>query len=132
MINCFALFRQAGPVLIALAMLLSFDIVASKGADLYVVTIPIGLGLGRIGNFINAELYGRVTDVPWGMVRGASIKGQLVGSHVLVPMASFFKVAGIELPVFLGLYEPAPQPFQLIVLGNVKHYLDDSSSMIRQ
>ena len=39
-----------------------------KGADLYVVTIPIGLGLGRIGNFINAELYGRVTDVPWAMV----------------------------------------------------------------
>ena len=39
-----------------------------KGADLYVVTIPIGLGLGRIGNFINSELYGRVTEVPWGMV----------------------------------------------------------------
>ena len=36
--------------------------------DIYTVTIPIGLGLGRIGNFINAELYGRVTDVPWGMV----------------------------------------------------------------
>ena len=35
--------------------------------DIYVVTIPIGLGLGRIGNFINAELYGRATDVPWGM-----------------------------------------------------------------
>lgn len=39
-----------------------------KAADLYVVTVPIGLGLGRIGNFINGELYGRVTDVPWGMV----------------------------------------------------------------
>ena len=39
-----------------------------KGADLYVVTIPIGLGLGRIGNFINAELFGRVTEVPWGMI----------------------------------------------------------------
>ena len=39
-----------------------------RGADLYVVTMPIGLGLGRIGNFINAELYGRVTDVPWAMV----------------------------------------------------------------
>ena len=39
-----------------------------KGADLYVVTIPIGLGLGRIGNFLNGELYGRVTEVPWGMV----------------------------------------------------------------
>lgn len=39
-----------------------------KTADLYVVTIPIGLGLGRIGNFINSELYGRATDLPWGMV----------------------------------------------------------------
>lgn len=29
---------------------------------------PIGLGLGRIGNFINGELYGRVTDAPWGIV----------------------------------------------------------------
>jgi phosphatidylglycerol:prolipoprotein diacylglycerol transferase len=37
-------------------------------ADFYTVTIPIGLGLGRIGNFINGELYGRVTDVSWGMV----------------------------------------------------------------
>ena len=29
---------------------------------------PIGLGLGRIGNFINGELYGRVTTMPWGMI----------------------------------------------------------------
>jgi phosphatidylglycerol:prolipoprotein diacylglycerol transferase len=34
--------------------------------------VPIGLGAGRLGNFINGELYGRVTDVAWGMVfRGA-------------------------------------------------------------
>ena len=39
-----------------------------KAADLYVVTIPIGLGFGRLGNFINGELYGRVTEVPWAMV----------------------------------------------------------------
>ena len=39
-----------------------------KVADIYVVTVPIGLGLGRIGNFMNAELYGRTTDVAWGMV----------------------------------------------------------------
>jgi phosphatidylglycerol:prolipoprotein diacylglycerol transferase len=39
-----------------------------KIADLIIVTIPIGLGLGRIGNFINGELYGRVTQVPWGMI----------------------------------------------------------------
>ena len=37
-------------------------------ADLATPTVPIGLGLGRIGNFINGELYGRVTDVPWCMV----------------------------------------------------------------
>jgi len=37
-------------------------------ADLVMVTAPIGLGLGRLGNFINGELFGRVTDVPWGMV----------------------------------------------------------------
>jgi phosphatidylglycerol:prolipoprotein diacylglycerol transferase len=39
-----------------------------KIADLIIVTVPIGLGLGRIGNFINGELYGRVTRVPWGMI----------------------------------------------------------------
>jgi phosphatidylglycerol---prolipoprotein diacylglyceryl transferase len=36
--------------------------------DLLVAAAPIGLGLGRLGNFINGELWGRVTDVPWGMV----------------------------------------------------------------
>ncbi|MBP0443381.1 prolipoprotein diacylglyceryl transferase [Roseomonas sp. SSH11] len=30
--------------------------------------VPIGLGLGRIANFINGELWGRTTDVPWGMI----------------------------------------------------------------
>lgn len=30
--------------------------------------IPIGLGLGRIGNFIGGELWGRTSDVPWAMV----------------------------------------------------------------
>jgi phosphatidylglycerol:prolipoprotein diacylglycerol transferase len=39
-----------------------------KIADLFIVTAPIGLGFGRIGNFINGELYGRVTQVPWAMI----------------------------------------------------------------
>ncbi|MGA2655312.1 MAG: prolipoprotein diacylglyceryl transferase [Gammaproteobacteria bacterium] len=30
--------------------------------------VPLGLGFGRIGNFINGELWGRVSDVPWAMV----------------------------------------------------------------
>lgn len=37
-------------------------------ADLVVSAVPIGLGFGRIGNFINGELWGRPTDLPWGMV----------------------------------------------------------------
>ncbi len=36
-------------------------------ADLVTVPIAIGLGLGRIGNFINQELYGTVTSLPWAM-----------------------------------------------------------------
>jgi phosphatidylglycerol:prolipoprotein diacylglycerol transferase len=39
-----------------------------SAADLVIVTAPIGLAAGRLGNFINGELYGRVTDVPWAMV----------------------------------------------------------------
>lgn len=36
--------------------------------DFVAPLIPLGLAAGRIGNFINGELWGRVTDVPWGMV----------------------------------------------------------------
>jgi len=36
-------------------------------ADLFAAAIPLGYTFGRIGNFINGELYGRVTAVPWGM-----------------------------------------------------------------
>ncbi len=30
--------------------------------------VPLGLGFGRIGNFINGELWGKATDVPWGVL----------------------------------------------------------------
>jgi phosphatidylglycerol:prolipoprotein diacylglycerol transferase len=36
--------------------------------DFIIPLTPIGLFAGRLGNFINGELYGRVTTVPWGMV----------------------------------------------------------------
>lgn len=36
--------------------------------DFVVPLLPLGLGAGRIGNFINGELWGRTTDVPWAMV----------------------------------------------------------------
>jgi len=36
--------------------------------DLIAPCVPIGLFFGRLANFINGELWGRVTDLPWGMV----------------------------------------------------------------
>ncbi|GGB02623.1 prolipoprotein diacylglyceryl transferase [Agarivorans gilvus] len=37
-------------------------------ADFIAPLIPFGLATGRLGNFINGELWGRATDMPWGMV----------------------------------------------------------------
>ncbi|KGF73988.1 prolipoprotein diacylglyceryl transferase [Neosynechococcus sphagnicola sy1] len=36
-------------------------------ADFIVPVVPIGLGTGRIGNFINGELWGKVANLPWAM-----------------------------------------------------------------
>jgi len=37
-------------------------------ADPAMSIVAIGLGIGRLGNFINAELFGKPTNLPWGMV----------------------------------------------------------------
>jgi len=37
-------------------------------ADFIAPLVPLGLGFGRVGNFINGELWGRATEVPWGMI----------------------------------------------------------------
>ncbi|MCU0826274.1 MAG: prolipoprotein diacylglyceryl transferase [Tabrizicola sp.] len=36
--------------------------------DLLAIAVPVGLGLGRLSNFVNAELWGRPTDLPWGVI----------------------------------------------------------------
>ena len=44
------------------------DIAVLAFSDIICAAIPIGLFFGRIANFINGELFGRETDVPWAMV----------------------------------------------------------------
>lgn len=39
-----------------------------KWIDAMVIAIPLGYTFGRLGNFLNGELYGRITTVPWGIV----------------------------------------------------------------
>ena len=56
---------------VLLAMLLYGRKVGKNPVDLLdfvAPVVPIGLGLGRLGNFIGQELWGRATDAPWGMV----------------------------------------------------------------
>ena len=50
--------------------------------DLFGMAAPPGLFLGRLANFVNAELWGRPTDLPWGVIfpgEAAQTCGQLVG-----------------------------------------------------
>lgn len=57
-----------GVVLAAWIYGLCHQIPLMKLADLVAHTVPFGLMLGRLSNFINAELWGRPTDLPWGVI----------------------------------------------------------------
>ncbi len=57
-----------GVTLTMLALSFKWGVKFFQLSDFVAPLIPIGLGAGRIGNFINGELWGRPTDVPWGMV----------------------------------------------------------------
>jgi len=46
----------------------SIGVGADRILDLAAASVPVGLGLGRLANFINGELYGRPSDLPWAMV----------------------------------------------------------------
>ncbi len=75
-------------------------------SDFIAPMMPLGLAAGRLGNFINGELWGRVTDAPWGMVfRGAG----LLPRH---PSQLYeFALEGLTLFAFLWLYSRRPRPF---------------------
>lgn len=73
--------------------------------DFVAPLVPLGLAAGRLGNFINGELWGRVTDAPWGMVfRGA-------GSLPRHPSQLYqFALEGVLLFVLLWWFSSKPRP----------------------
>jgi phosphatidylglycerol:prolipoprotein diacylglycerol transferase len=74
-------------------------------ADFVIPAVPLGLAAGRIGNFINGELWGRVTDVPWGMVFPNG------GSDPRHPSQLYeFFLEGIVLFFILWLFSMKPRP----------------------
>ena len=85
-------------------------------ADALALVAPVGLFLGRIANFINGELFGRVTNVPWALV----FPGETVGRHpsqlyeailegpllllAVWTLAKFRPPSGVIAGIFLILY----------------------------
>lgn len=73
--------------------------------DFIAPLVPIGLGAGRIGNFINGELWGRVTTVPWGMLYPNA------GPLPRHPSELYeFFMEGILLFIILWLFSKKPRP----------------------
>ncbi|WP_290870282.1 prolipoprotein diacylglyceryl transferase [Aquabacterium sp.] len=77
-------------------------------ADLVAPCVPVGLAAGRIGNFINGELWGRAADasLPWAMAFPQS--GTMMPRH---PSQLYqFGLEGITLFLLLWLYARRPRP----------------------
>ncbi|PKM42964.1 MAG: prolipoprotein diacylglyceryl transferase [Gammaproteobacteria bacterium HGW-Gammaproteobacteria-1] len=67
--------------------------------------VTVGLGAGRIGNFINGELWGKVSDVPWAMVFPGA------GPLPRHPNQLYeFLLEGVLLFTILWLYSSRPRP----------------------
>jgi len=78
-------------------------------ADFTAPLVPIGLGAGRIGNFIGGELWGRATDVPWGMVFPG---GGPLARH---PSQLYqFALEGLLLFIILWIYSSRPRPLMAV------------------
>lgn len=76
-------------------------------ADFVAPLVPFGLGLGRLGNFINGELWGRVTDVPWAMI----FPNPEAGGLPRHPSQLYeFALEGVILFILLNFFIRKPRP----------------------
>lgn len=71
--------------------------------DFVAPIVPIGLGTGRIGNFINGELWGKPTDVAWAF----NVDGQVLHASQLYEAL----LEGLVLFVILWVYASRPRPY---------------------
>ncbi|WP_432471221.1 prolipoprotein diacylglyceryl transferase [Amphritea sp. HPY] len=75
-------------------------------ADFVAPLIPVGLGAGRLGNFIGGELWGRATDQSWGVIFPRAMDG--LGRH---PSQLYeFALEGVVLFIVLWFYSAKPRP----------------------
>lgn len=72
--------------------------------DFIALLVPVGLGFGRLGNFANAELPGRVTDVAWALV----YPGDVVARHPSALYQTFTE--GLLLFLLLLWFARRPRP----------------------
>jgi len=79
--------------------------------DFVVPVVPIGLGAGRIGNFIGGELWGRVTDVPWAMVFPRADEFPRHPSQLYQ-----FALEGVALFLIVWFFSSKPRP-RMVVSG---------------
>ncbi len=92
-----------GVALAALIFVIRRNIPAAGMADLIALCTPPGLLFGRLANFINAELWGRPTDVPWAVVfPGTSAQNCLGVEGLCARHPSQLYEAGLE-GLLLGL-----------------------------
>lgn len=79
--------------------------------DFLAPVVPVGLFLGRIANFINGELWGRPTNLPWGMVFTDPRAGT-VPRHPSQLYEAFFE--GIVLFILLWWFSYRPRPIMAV------------------
>jgi len=94
-------------------------------SDFVAPLVPIGLFFGRIGNFINQELWGRITDMPWGMVF------PLAGTTPRHPSQIYEAILeGLVLFAILWGYSAVPRPVAkvsglfLVLYGTFRFFVE--------